>query len=58
MNNNLKSRYFWMSVIVMVLFAAIFIRLFNLQIINGVSYREQSEKRLLQSTPIQLRVAK
>ncbi len=52
MNNNLKSRYFWMSVIVIVLFVAIFIRLFNLQIINGVSYREQSEKRLLQSTPI------
>lgn len=41
-----------MSVIVVVLITAIFIRLFNLQIVDGVSYKEQSEKRLLQSTKI------
>lgn len=52
MIKNLKSRYFIVSVAVFILIAVIFIRLFNLQIVNGVSYKEQSEKRLLQSTKI------
>lgn len=46
------SRYSLISVIVVVLIVAIFARLFNLQIVNGVMYSQQSEKRLLKSTPV------
>ncbi len=38
--------------IIILLIVLIFIRLINLQIINGASYKEQSEKRLLKSLPV------
>ena len=38
--------------IVVLLACVIFIKLFNLQVVNGVTYRKQSENRLLRSHPI------
>lgn len=38
--------------LVVLLTAVIFAKLFNLQVVNGVTYREQSEKRLLRSHTI------
>lgn len=43
------SRYYIVSVIVVLLTCVIFAKLFNLQVVNGVTYREQSERRLLKS---------
>ncbi len=52
MHKNKISRYYIISVIVVILTALIFAKLFNLQVVNGVTYREQSERRLLKSTTI------
>lgn len=52
MRNGKYSRYGVVSVIVVILTCAIFARLFNLQVVNGVTYSEQSNKRLLKSTAI------
>lgn len=52
MKKNKISRYNIISVIVVLLTVVIFSKLFNLQIVNGVTYREQSERRLLKSTSI------
>ncbi len=38
--------------LVVLLTCVIFVKLFNLQVVNGVTYREQSEKRLLRSHAI------
>lgn len=46
------SRYYIVSVFVILLTCVIFARLFNLQVVNGVTYREQSEKRLLRTHSI------
>lgn len=46
------SRYSVISVIVIMLIAAIFFRLFSLQIVNGEKYSKESEKRLLKTTPV------
>lgn len=52
MKKNRISRYYIISVIVVLLTVVIFAKLFNLQVVNGVTYREQSEKRLLRSTTV------
>ena len=52
MFKNKYSRFNIVSVLVILLIILIFIKLFNLQIVNGVTYREQSERRLLKSTPV------
>ena len=52
MKKNKLSRYHIVSIIVVLLTILIFAKLFNLQVVNGVTYREQSERRLLKSTPI------
>lgn len=49
MKRNKISRYYIVSVIVVFLTCVIFAKLFNLQVVNGVTYREQSERRLLKS---------
>lgn len=46
------NRYYIISVLVVLLICVIFIKLFNLQVVNGVTYREQSENRLLRSHAI------
>ena len=46
------SRYYVVSVFVVLLTCVIFAKLFNLQVVNGVTYREQSERRLLRSHSI------
>ncbi len=50
--NKKISRYYIITVIVVVLTALIFAKLFELQVVNGVTYREQSERRLLRSTTV------
>ena len=52
MKKNKISRYYIVSVFVILLTCVIFAKLFNLQVVNGVTYREQSEKRLLRSHSI------
>ncbi len=52
MFKNKYSRFNIVSVLVILLIILIFIKLFNLQVVNGVTYREQSERRLLKSTPV------
>lgn len=47
-----QNRYYIISVLVVLLIGVIFIKLFNLQIVNGVTYRKQSENRLLRSHTI------
>ena len=49
MKRNKISRYYIVSVIVVLLTCVIFAKLFNLQVVNGVTYRQQSERRLLKS---------
>ena len=46
------NRYYIISVLVVLLIGVIFIKLFNLQVVNGVTYREQSENKLLRSHAI------
>ena len=46
------NRYYIVSVLVVLLTGVIFVKLFNLQVVNGVTYREQSENRLLRSHAI------
>ena len=52
MSKNKINRYNIIIVIVILLTVLIFAKLFNLQVVKGVTYREQSEKRLLKSTTI------
>lgn len=52
MNKNKISRYYIISVIVVLLTVIIFAKLFNLQVVNGVTYREQSERRLLRTATV------
>ncbi len=52
MFKNKINRFNTVSVIVILLIVIIFIKLFNLQIVNGVTYKEQSERRLLKATPV------
>ncbi len=49
MRRNKINRFNVISAIVILLTCVIFVRLFNLQVVNGVTYREQSERRLLKS---------
>jgi len=51
-SKNKINRYNIIIVIVILLTVLIFAKLFNLQVVKGVTYREQSEKRLLKSTTI------
>ena len=46
------SRFTILIIITVLLCAAIIARLFNLQIVNGVAYREQSASRLMRSVRV------
>ncbi len=48
-----KSRYFIISIIVVVTSLIFIYRLFQLQIVNGGAYKEQSKQRLVKSVAIQ-----
>lgn len=48
----INNRYFILSLIVASVAILYIIQLFNLQVINGASYREQSEKRMLRNENI------
>ena len=52
MKKNNLNRYYIISVLVILLICLIFIKLFNLQVVNGVTYRAQSENKLLRSHTI------
>ena len=52
MKKNNLNRYYIISVLVILLICLIFIKLFNLQVVNGVTYIAQSENKLLSSHTI------